>query len=169
MRRLFLSSLMLFGAPAAMACSCVVDDVEQAERDEYERADLVFNGYLMREQLSPMAPCVPGEVDPNDFSAPRATFKVLHADKGVEDGEVIVANLTDHPWVHYDTACDLISFGNSCQTEFERSYYGSAARPIWMAFKNVEGELWSLGPMCSAFSGDNGARVVAKYSKRDKS
>ena len=169
MRTLLLVTIMLFSVPTALACTCVVDDLEEAERQEYERADLVFSGYLVDEQLSPLAPCVPGETERSQSFVPRASFKVVISDKGVDEGEVIVANLADHPYVHYDSDCNLVAQGNSCQSEFDRSYYGSEARPIWMAFTYVDGELWANGHMCSAFVGEDGARIVAKYSKRDKS
>ena len=168
MRVLSLFTLAMMSAPTALACSCVVDDLDAAERTEYEQADLVFNGYLLGEQLSPLAPCVPGENDRNASFIPRASFKVVHADKGVAVGEVVVANLADHFHSSYDQDCRLVSHGTSCHSEFDRTLYGSEGRPIWMAFRYIDGELWTNGQACSAFSAESGARIVAKYSKRGK-
>ena len=167
MRTLLLSSLMLFGAPTALACSCVVDDEMASAEREYKDAQVVFKGYLLGQQLVPMQSC--NEYNPpKDPFHPVGLFKVVEADKGTSDGATVVARLGGVFAQRFDENCNLYETGTSCQHSFDASQFGRTHDPKWLAFSLHNGVLYANSQDCSGFS-SNGQAVVNRLSKRDKS
>lgn len=165
LRTALLSFSILLAVQTASACSCAVEDEWAAAAAEYESADVVFEGYLVGHQKTPLVNCATNAV-PSDPFQPIGLFKVVEADKGVSKHSTITAKLAGVLEVTYDEHCTLMEIGDSCQHSFNSEAYGSADSPKWLAFTLRNGELWANAHNCSAFPGI-GQEVVDRFSKRD--
>jgi len=160
----FVSTLTLYDV--ANACSCIIEDEWNSAKREYVAAEVVFKGYLITHQLQPIKYCNPYNV-PTDENYAIGTFKVIQADKGVTNGEVIVANLGGVNGTRYVEDCELEQAGTSCTHEFYRPAYGTKSEPVWFVMNFHNGALWDNSIGCTAFR-SNVEKIVDRYSKKDK-